>query len=291
MLPSDGILAQKIPGFDSHSSADRYDFESNLAYLGKMAHSSPSHYDEQWYNALDFASLQTGAEIGMNLEHETMGCGLNSLPLLLDSCSSELAPTPLSLSMQFTPPSPPLSLHRWRNPPAAAENQAVIGQVIALSEIVQHLEAYVLADITEMDKIMQINKACIASIINITAGTDYTRCRSWPNLLFSVMDLIVTLYEGGFRARDQSSQPRHAMGGSHRVPNLSFGGFQIDPDEQLAIRNRIFSLEIGKCRQFVRKLRQLTSASSNESSAPRIMALSSWYDDMEKRIDSLMSAY
>ncbi|KAI1499407.1 hypothetical protein F5X99DRAFT_430673 [Biscogniauxia marginata] len=177
----------------------------------------------------------------------------------------------------------------------ASESNQLYGYAITLCRNVQLLEFHVQTKTKAMDKIMQISKASIASIVKITDETSFMKCKSCPPLVPTVMELIVTLYEDSFRAQEQNQRSFQPADDFMAIPQLRFGVYQIDPEEQITLRNHIICAQVKTCQEIVRKLRNLFTNQSATSIARSASAhgclLSTWYDDMEMRIQSLLTTY
>jgi hypothetical protein len=104
------------------------------------------------------------------------------------------------------------------------------------------------------------------------------------------MELIVTRYEDVIR--DQGYGRTSLIASSRPcAPSLQFGVFELDPDEQTLIRNRIICKEAQKCVKIIRTLKQLLVnkvATGNDMSS-QANALRNWYNGMEKRMTDLIA--
>jgi hypothetical protein len=138
------------------------------------------------------------------------------------------------------------------------------------------------------------------------------QCKSCPALISTIMELIVTLYEGTTSAnanpsstdsqqqQQQQEEPQSsstlvsptALSAKPNGPFLQFGVFELDPEEQTAIRNRIIRKQAQECVQIIQMLKRLFEADS-EGGRPdttQSMALGNWCAGMEKRMNSLISS-
>jgi hypothetical protein len=190
--------------------------------------------------------------------------------------------------------------------------------VVALCKMIRLLENHVQTKSMAVDEVMRLSQACIRDISRISANKEYMQCKSCPALISTIMELIVTLYEGTTSAANanansttpqqqqqqqqqqeepQSStstlvSPSAALCAKPNGPFLQFGVFELDPEEQTAIRNRIIRKQAQECVQIIQMLKRLFEADS-EGGRPdttQSMALGNWCAGMEKRMDSLISS-
>jgi hypothetical protein len=165
------------------------------------------------------------------------------------------------------------------------------GHVVALCEMVRLLETQTHAQPTAVDEVMRLNQACIRDVSRISSKSEYMRCRSCPALISTIMELIVTRYEDV--TRDQGHGRTSVIASSRPcAPSLQFGVFELDPDEQTLIRNRIICKEAQRCVKIIRTLKQLLVnkvATGNDMSS-QANALRNWYNGMEKRMTDLIAS-
>ncbi|KAF2128298.1 hypothetical protein P153DRAFT_431979 [Dothidotthia symphoricarpi CBS 119687] len=165
------------------------------------------------------------------------------------------------------------------------------GPIVALCRMVRLLEAQIHSQPTSVDEVMRLNQTCIRDVSKISSKTEYMQCRSCPALISTIMELIVTRYED--ITNDQSRNRMSWVAVSRpSTPSLQFGVFELDPEEQALIRNRIIRKEAQKCVTIIRTLKQLLvakSATGNDVSS-QSHALHNWYDGMEKRMTDLISS-
>jgi hypothetical protein len=184
--------------------------------------------------------------------------------------------------------------------------------VVALCKMIRLLENHVQTKSMAVDEVMRLSQACIRDISRISANKEYMQCKSCPALISTIMELIVTLYEGTTSAnanpsstdsqqqQQQQEEPQSsstlvsptALSAKPNGPFLQFGVFELDPEEQTAIRNRIIRKQAQECVQIIQMLKRLFEADS-EGGRPdttQSMALGNWCAGMEKRMNSLISS-
>ena len=110
-------------------------------------------------------------------------------------------------------------------------------------------------------------------------------------MISTIMELIVTLYE------DITKNPSHEQLASSAMskpnaPFLQFGVFELDPEEQTMIRNRIIRKEAQKCVQIIQVLKRLLESEVNtpDKASSQSLALGNWYEGMERRMSDLVSS-
>ncbi|GAB1317423.1 Fungal zn(2)-Cys(6) binuclear cluster domain-containing protein [Madurella fahalii] len=165
--------------------------------------------------------------------------------------------------------------------------------VVALCKMIRLLENHVQAKSTPVDEVMKLSQACIRDITKISSKKEYMQCRSCPALISTIMELIVTLYEDTTRNQVQEPESTASPGLSKPSgPLLHFGVFELDPEEQTAIRNRIIRKEAQECVQIIQVLKRLlggeTPTAGRETLQSR--ALAEWCEGMEKRMNELISS-
>lgn len=143
-----------------------------------------------------------------------------------------------------------------------------------------------------MDKVLALNKSCLANVGKITALEDGKLCKSCRALIPTAMELIVTLYEMCISQNHEDPQNRkRAHSPAHRrtsSSNLHFGVFQIEPEDQTAICNQLFTKELNGSIQIIRTLSArchdaaITAGTANCGSVQ-------WYTKMEARAKKLIS--
>jgi hypothetical protein len=185
--------------------------------------------------------------------------------------------------------------------------------VVALCKMIRLLENHVQTKSMAVDEVMRLSQACIRDISRISANKEYMQCKSCPALISTIMELIVTLYEGTTSAnanpsstdsqqqQQQQEEPQSssstlvsptALSAKPNGPFLQFGVFELDPEDQMAIRNRIIRKQAQECVQIIQMLKRLFEADS-EGGRPdttQSMALGNWCAGMEKRMNSLISS-
>ncbi|KAI1105356.1 hypothetical protein F4804DRAFT_140239 [Jackrogersella minutella] len=247
---------------------------------------SPHLLDEQLLDGFDFTFFHplAGTTKSPALD-DINGIGFDGFTAFSDpeSTGSSSAPT---VAGQLSSASPLQSSHPGDTPLSSTDHGSPVpmGHVIGLCKMVQLLETQIQSKTTAIDKIMRMNQTCITGVVKITEESDCMKCKSCPSLISTIMELIVTLYEAGLQAQDQNPQSYETVDDNCRMPHLTFGVFQLDPEEQAAMRKRIIGKEVKACIRIVQKLRPSLSASSQNP------PLSVWYDDMESRMLRLVSS-
>ncbi|UNI23708.1 hypothetical protein JDV02_009512 [Purpureocillium takamizusanense] len=260
--------------------------------------------DESWASGGAAVACPTGIDDGQNFPEAT-GFEIEGFSIPQDinppatsgPCSSMAMPVnqPPSQSSgipSFFPMSPRSPSHNA----AAASGQssqdwAQFVHVVALCKMVRLLESHVQTKSTAVDEVMRLNQACIRDISKISAKKEYMQCRSCPALISTIMELIVTLYE------DITKHPSHEQLATSALstpnaPFLQFGVFELDPEEQTVIRNRIIRKEAQKCVQIIQFLKRLLESELNtpDKGSAQSQALGNWYEGMERRMSDLVSS-
>ena len=164
--------------------------------------------------------------------------------------------------------------------------------VLALVEIVRSLEAQIEAKETAMDKVLHLNKMCLANLARIVAMEEGKMCTGCRALTPAALELIVKLYEsslaeGGVIEPNQSTTstpPPHQTSNSA----LQFGVYQIDPEDQSAFRNQLFVKELNRSIQIMNKL-NVQSYSDAIAAGNMNCGSVAWYNKMEQRAKSLVA--
>lgn len=168
--------------------------------------------------------------------------------------------------------------------------------VVALTKIIVLLEAHIQSSTTAIDELMHVNKACMADLTRIMELKEFTLCKSCSILVSTAMELVITLYETAMsghkamstvpdqqqRQLSSSSLPSCALSRGETIPNLQFGVFRLDHEDQMAIRNHIISKQLNRS---VEIIRSLDSGGSNGGKVHK-----QWYVEMELRAKKLVSS-
>lgn len=140
--------------------------------------------------------------------------------------------------------------------------------VAAITRIIDLLEGHIQSSTTAIDELMHVNKSCIADLSRIMGLNEYAVCKSCSILVATGMELVITLYETAISGHNamstapdkqqrQLSSPASSSGGLSRgetIPNLQFGVFHLDHEDQIAIRNRIISKQLNRSIEIIRRL-------------------------------------
>lgn len=169
--------------------------------------------------------------------------------------------------------------------------------VSALTRIIVLLETYIQSSATAIDELMHVTKACMADLTRIMELKEYAMGKSCGILVSTAMELAITLYETAVSehkamptASDQqqrqlsplSSSSSWALSRGESIPNLQFGIFQLDQEDQMAIRNRIISKQLNRSIEIIRSL------GSDGSKGGKVHK--PWYVEMEHRAKKLISS-
>ncbi|MCJ1427544.1 hypothetical protein MMC29_005447 [Sticta canariensis] len=164
--------------------------------------------------------------------------------------------------------------------------------VLALTRIIELLETHIQLQPTAIDELMRMNKACMIDITRIMELKEYARCKSCGILVSVAMELVVTLYEMGVSLENNTSskqQGQHSALGENELPNLQFGVFEVDAEEQIEFRNRIICKELRRSIEIIKKFserNQITARENPHSGKVR----KQWYVEMEHRAKRLISS-
>lgn len=164
--------------------------------------------------------------------------------------------------------------------------------VLALTRIIELLEAHIQLQKTAIDELMRVNKACMIDIARIMELKEYALCKSCGILVPTAMELVVTLYEKGVSSENTASpkqQSQQSTPCGSELPNLQFGVFQVDPEEQIAFRNRIICKELQRGVEIIKRFSDQNQNHTNEGShSGRVHK--QWYVEMEHRAKKLVSS-
>lgn len=263
--------------------------------------------DDSWVSG--GAACPTGMDDGTGFGEAT-GFEIESFPLPSDLQALGTAGGPSFLKMGLPqPPSLSSAIPGFFPMSPRSPGQSVTGlpsaqagqdwgqhaHVVALCKMIRLLENHVQAKSTPVDEVMKLSQACIRDITKISAKKEYMQCRSCPALISTIMELIVTLYEDTTRSQAQEAESMASPGVSKPSgPLLHFGVFELDPEEQTAIRNRIIRKEAQECVQIIQVLKRLLGGDTATATASRdslqSRALAEWCEGMEKRMNELISS-
>lgn len=213
------------------------------------------------------------------------------MPDIVDQNTISSASHPFS---QSTSPNSQPALTTSRNEPFAdlSGQKRQYPHVLALTRIIELLEAHIQLQTTAIDELMRVNKACMIDITRIMGLKEYAMCKSCGILVFTAMELVVTLYEMGVSSESitpHKQQGQQPILGRNELPNLQFGVFDVDPEEQIAFRNRIICKElqrsIGIIKRFSEQNQNTVSKSSHSGKVHK-----QWYVEMEHRAKRLVSS-
>ena len=164
--------------------------------------------------------------------------------------------------------------------------------ILALTRIIELLEAHIQLQKTAIDELMRVNKACMIDITRIMELKEYALCKSCGILVPTAMELVVTLYEKGVSSENTASpkqQSQQSTPCGSELPNLQFGVFQVDPEEQIAFRNRIICKELQRGVEIIKRFSDQNQNHTNEGShSGRVHK--QWYVEMEHRAKRLVSS-
>lgn len=164
--------------------------------------------------------------------------------------------------------------------------------VLALTRIVELLEAYIQLQTTAIDELMRVNKACMIDITRIMELKEYDMCKSCGILASTAMELVVTLYEKGVSSdtiTTHKQQSQESALCTNELPNLQFGVFDVDPEEQIAFRNRIICKELQRSIEIIKRFSEQSQNSASEGSQSGKVH-KQWYVEMEHRAKRLVSS-
>lgn len=164
--------------------------------------------------------------------------------------------------------------------------------VLALTKIIELLEAHIQLQATPIDELMRVNKASMIDITRIMEMKEYAVCKSCGILVSTAMELVVTLYEMGVSSENNPSQKQQSQQSAlcgNELPNLQFGVFEVDPEEQIACRNRIICKELQRSIDIIRRFSQQNQSTAIEGSHSGKVH-KQWYVEMEHRAKRLVSS-
>jgi hypothetical protein len=165
--------------------------------------------------------------------------------------------------------------------------------ISALCKIISLLEAHIRAKTNAIDEVMRINKACMIDITRIRTLEEYKSCNSCGMLVSTSLELIMSLYECSILSEAVRPPSRNSLFREpHRedtLPNLQFGVFELDRDEQIGLSNRIIRKELQRSIQLIRALAADCRTPRGESfSYSKVRT--QWHNEMEQRAKHLVSS-
>ncbi|KAK8003901.1 hypothetical protein PG989_003620 [Apiospora arundinis] len=192
--------------------------------------------------------------------------------------------SPSHLIQELSPVSPP------KEDAHQPEGHMMSSSVTALCKIIQVLEKQIQDKKTSVDDVMRTNKECFTTVQRLMEEDDYKNCKSCPMLLSAALGLMVMLYEEAIKTPITPGAAAHACHGSGMMPNLVFGVFQIDPEDQVTIRSSIISKELHKFLRIIEKPQRLTQADPAGTGTPGSHILAASYKEMEIRVNHILCA-
>jgi len=297
----------------ANPSRDGFEVSRTIFVSGPPPLPPSDFLDEQLFGCLDEDSWAApgGASGRANLDDGSSFPAAAGFEIENFAMPSDLQPTStggpasfLTAAVQQPPSLPPSAMPSFlpmspRSPSQSGGAASAQGgqdwsqfvHVVALCKMIRLLENHVQVKSMAVDEVMRLSQACIRDITKISSKKEYMQCRSCPALISTIMELIVTMYEDTTSGQAEASQPSPASS-KPNAPFLQFGVFELDPEEQTAIRNRIIRKEAQECVKIIQRLTRLLegeiSLSDKASSQPQ--ALRNWYEGMEKRMTDLISS-
>ncbi|MCJ1251407.1 hypothetical protein MMC30_008640 [Trapelia coarctata] len=176
--------------------------------------------------------------------------------------------------------------------PGSSRRKPQYPHVAALSQIIALLEAHIQYKDVAIDEIMRVNKASIADTTKIMNCEEYKMCKSCVILASTVMELVVTLYEYGVSSKGEKAADRNLLSKKtqNKPPNVQFGVFQFDPEEQLAFRNHIICKELQRSTKVIQTLSAQRQSITGDGLHNIGRVHKQWYMEMEHRIKALVTS-
>ncbi|KAF7180870.1 hypothetical protein CNMCM7691_010161 [Aspergillus felis] len=171
------------------------------------------------------------------------------------------------------------------------------GVILAAAEILEQLEAKVRGGLTAIDEVLRVNKAATQAISELMSRRDYTCSVGASIVMLAAAQHAVQLFETAceelYPALLQNQWPtapdiagkrsNSSVPALSYTPGIGFGSFLLDPQEQAILSARIISTELRRSLQMLRCL------SSSPRPDHRSFCLNSWTQNLEKRIQYLIS--
>lgn len=170
-------------------------------------------------------------------------------------------------------PSPPLQRSQSRSGPC----------VSSLTRVIENLECKIQDDSLALDEVMHLNKASLCEIGHIITMEEFKGSASCPLLVSIAMGQIIALFESSIRSEGFGPSSFGAL------PHLRLGNFQVDPEEQNALRAHIICKEL---RRSIKVLETMNSTLRNPSthSIQSANLHKQWSTDMASRLEALIVA-
>lgn len=149
----------------------------------------------------------------------------------------------------------------------------------ALANFITSLDSCVQLPVLSIDEVLQTSKTTLGSLVSIMSLDAYTHCRSCKTLISTALELLVNLYETALEP-NPPAQPIYS-----RMPGLSFGMFEIDPQEQVSICNQLISKELQRILPLVQTLRAGCGAAVGSDRRRQHQRV---FLDMESRVHRLV---
>jgi len=249
------------PDFPTPSSSD---FNLHMLSLGLTVDGLQSPSTSNDYNSISTSANVTKSPAAPHRQQR----GLQHFPATGSKGRPKVC-TPPHL------PSPPCILERRHSSSSRC--------ILACTKMIEYLDMKIHDDPTALDEVMRVNKASVCEIARIMNVEEYKESASCPLLISIAMGQIVTLFESSIRSKDFPPNSLSAL------PRLRFGSFQVDQEEQLALRTHIICKEL---RRSIQTLKTLSFTQRN----PSTQAVQSgslhkqWSADMARRLEVLIAA-
>ncbi|KAM5381128.1 hypothetical protein ACJZ2D_003044 [Fusarium nematophilum] len=125
-----------------------------------------------------------------------------------------------------------------------------LSPISEISKVLESLEAQAQSGSRSLDEILHVNKACITSIARIWATEEYAKYRCCDMLTASALDLIMTLFEEALLPLQAGNTSEMRCEG---LPDVHFGVFEVDSEEQVAMAKRLVVKELMGCLRIIRE--------------------------------------
>ncbi|KAI9880685.1 MAG: hypothetical protein M1830_001318 [Pleopsidium flavum] len=155
--------------------------------------------------------------------------------------------------------------------------------ISACTKIIEYLDIKIHDDSIALDEVMRVNKASVCEIARIMNVEGYKESTTCPLLISIAMGQIVTLFESSIRSK---GFPSNSLSAS---PRLRFGSFQVDPEEQIALRAHIICKELRRSIQALKTL-SFTLRNPSTQAAQSVTLHKQWSADMTRRLEALIAA-
>ncbi|TPX07899.1 uncharacterized protein E0L32_010354 [Thyridium curvatum] len=129
-----------------------------------------------------------------------------------------------------------------------------VAHLMSLCRMTNRLETYLRSKTGTLDEIMKLNKSCLAEVIKLTSGQHKGQvCRCSFIMITTCLDIMLVLFEDVVRSSGLDPRGGGPVSDA-RMPNLQFGVFELEPQEQLVIMKRILARELRNYQDVVRAL-------------------------------------